>query len=75
MEATIINIKNCKERQIISCVNSLRWDKNISLETKKVVTNSYSRITNLLWIGNLDSSDIRTELTPRSTDALFKKIN
>ena len=27
--------KICKGKQIIGCLNSFRWDKNISLETKK----------------------------------------
>ena len=30
----IVN-KICTGRQIIGCLNSLRWDKNISLDTKK----------------------------------------
>ena len=30
----IVN-KICKGRQIIGCLNSLWWDKNISLDTKK----------------------------------------
>ena len=30
----IVN-KICKGRKIIGCLNSLWWDKNVSLETKK----------------------------------------
>ena len=35
-EKYIIN-KICKEREIIGCLSSLWWDKNISLDTKKLL--------------------------------------
>ena len=39
-----------KARQVIGCISSLWWDKNISLETKNVVRKSYGSISGLLGI-------------------------
>ena len=44
-----INSKICKGRQIIGCLKSLWWDKNISLDTKKRL--GKAMVESVAWYG------------------------
>ena len=66
--------KICKGRQIIGCLNSLWWDKNVSLEKK---------ILGKLWLNQWLSVDVKfgflrergTKKTPSFRNGLFKEVS